>query len=46
MICFIMNKSKQNLNKKAWKLEEFNELAAIQKEGIKKEDVGIKPLHC
>lgn len=33
------------VNKKTWKLEEFEELAAIKKKSIKKEDVGFKPPH-
>jgi len=33
------------VNKKTWKLEEFQELNAIKKKSIKKEDVGLKPPH-
>ena len=33
------------VNKKTWKLEEYEELDAIKKKSIKKEDVGFKPPH-
>ena len=33
------------VNKKTWKLEDYNELYAIKKKSIKKEDVGFKPPH-
>ena len=33
------------VNNKTWKLEEFQELNAIKKKSIKKEDVGLKPPH-
>ncbi len=33
------------VNKKTWKLEEYEELSAIKKTSIKKEDVGFKPPH-
>lgn len=33
------------INKKTWKLEEYEELYAIKKKSIKKEDVGLKPPH-
>ncbi len=33
------------INKKTWKLEEYNELNAIKEKGTKKEDVGPKPPH-
>ena len=31
------------INKKTWKLDEYEELSAIRKKSIKKEDVGFKP---
>ena len=33
------------VNKRTWKLEEYEELDAIKKKSIKKEDVGFKPPH-
>lgn len=33
------------VNQKTWKLEDYNELYAIRKNSIKKEDVGFKPPH-
>ncbi len=33
------------INKKTWKLEDYNELYAIKKKSIKKEDVGLNPPH-
>ena len=33
------------INKKTWKLEDFQELYAIKKKSIKKEDAGVKPPH-
>ncbi len=33
------------INKKTWKLDEYEELSAIRKKSIKKEDVGFKPPH-
>lgn len=35
----------QLMTKKIWKLSEYNELYAIRKKSIKKEDVGLKPPH-
>lgn len=33
------------VNKKTWKLEDYNQLYAIKKKSIKKENVGFKPPH-
>lgn len=33
------------VNKKTWKLEEYNELYSVRKKSVKKEDVGFKPPH-
>ncbi len=33
------------VNKKTWQLEDYNELYAVKKKSIKKEDVGLKPPH-